>query len=356
MRDAGGTRGELLLSYPFKIGRALPISFDNILSANDAMIEPPRPVDEIARLSSLHALGILDTRAEERFDRITRMTQRLFDVEISLISLVDADRQWFKSKQGIAACETSRDISFCGHAILGDEILIVEDARADARFADNPLVTSEPHIRFYAGCPIHSPDGYLIGTLCLIDRKPRCLSDEDQHTLVDCAKLVENEILLSTQATVDELTQVANRRGFNLVARHVLPLCQRNQTRVELAFFDLDGFKEVNDKFGHAYGDDMLKLFARLLTECFRSADVVARIGGDEFVVLMLGSDPKSDAALRRLENRAAAENSEIAGRLAWSAGRVEFDSERHSTIEAMLAEADSRMYRSKLRRRLTGS
>ena len=320
------------------------------------MLEPPRPVDESARLKSLRSVGILDTHAEERFDRITRMTQRMFDVQICLISLVDADRQWFKSKQGIDICETPREVSFCGHVILDDHILIIEDAQADFRFADNPFVTSEPHIRFYAGCPIHSPDGHRIGTLCLIDPRPRRLSDEDQRTFRDFAKLVENEIALSTQATVDELTQIANRRGFNLVARHLLSVCLRNDTDAELAFFDLDGFKAVNDNFGHAYGDKMLQHFARLLSKCFRAADVVARIGGDEFAVLMVGSDPASNAALRRLENLAAAETSKLARRLAWSVGRIQFDAERHSTIEAMLADADSRMYQSKLRRRLTGS
>lgn len=319
------------------------------------MIEPPMPLDETMRLMSLHSLRILDTQPEERFDRVTRMAQRMFDVEMCLVSLVDSQRQWFKSKQGIDACETPRAVSFCGHAILDEQILLVTDARTDPRFADNPLVTGEPKIRFYAGCPIHSPDGQRIGTLCLIDSKPGEFSADDEAMLRDFAKLVEDELALLSQTTVDELTRVSNRLGFNTIARHMLSLCQRTSTTAEMVFFDLDGFKAVNDDFGHAAGDKILKLFAKLLTKCFRATDVVARLGGDEFVVLMTGTDG-SAAALKRLEELAKAESKSIKGELVWSVGRVMFDPERHQTLESMLAEADSRMYENKLQRRLSGS
>lgn len=319
------------------------------------MIEPPMPLDETMRLMSLHSLRILDTQPEERFDRVTRMARRMFDVEMCLVSLVDSHRQWFKSKQGIDACETPRAISFCGHAILDEQILLVTDARTDPRFADNPLVTGEPKIRFYAGCPIHSPDGQRIGTLCLIDSKPGEFSADDEAMLRDFAKLVEDELALLSQTTVDELTRVSNRLGFNTIARHMLSLCQRTSTTAEMVFFDLDRFKTVNDDFGHAAGDKILKLFAKLLTKCFRATDVVARLGGDEFVVLMTGTDDCA-AALTRLEELAKAESKSIKGELVWSVGRVIFDPERHQTLESMLAEADSRMYENKLQRRLSGS
>lgn len=118
------------------------------------MQKPAKPLDEATRLDTLRALNILDTLPEERFDRLTRLAKRLFGVPIALVSLVDEDRQWFKSCQGLHASETSRDISFCGHAILGDDIFLIPNAAADERFHDNPLVTDEPHIRFYAGCPL----------------------------------------------------------------------------------------------------------------------------------------------------------------------------------------------------------
>ncbi len=316
------------------------------------MQKPTLPLDETQRLMSLHSLRILDTPSEERYDRITRMARRLFNVEICLVSLVDSDRQWFKSRQGLDACETSREISFCGHAINDAEPFIIIDASLDERFADNPLVTDAPFIRFYAGCPIKSPEGFRIGTLCLIDPKPREMSDADIESLRDLAAMVEDEVKVSSQITVDDLTQVANRRGFNLVANHLLSLCRRTGTSAELAFFDLDGFKAINDTHGHAAGDTLLKHFAQLLVKCFRTADAIGRLGGDEFVVLLGDSAGCSATALERLREMAAKTECRIRQQLDWSVGTIQFDPDRHSTVEAMLADADSRMYDDKLQRR----
>jgi PAS domain S-box-containing protein len=158
------------------------------------MIAPPIPADEAQRLAALRALKILDTPAEARFDRITRLAQRHFRAPIALVSLVDRERQWFKSRQGLGATETARGISFCGHAILQEGIFCVPDALADPRFADNPLVTGPPHIRFYAGAPLRGPDGARVGTLCVIDDRPRQLSVEDAAVLQDLAGCVEAEL------------------------------------------------------------------------------------------------------------------------------------------------------------------
>lgn len=135
----------------------------------------PIPDNEQARLAALYELLILDTPPEERFDKIARFAADEFDVPIVLITLVDTERQWFKASVGLAVCETARDISFCGHAIMRPDIMVVPDALDDPRFADNPLVTGEPHIRFYAGAPLALPSGARLGTLCLIDRRPRTL-------------------------------------------------------------------------------------------------------------------------------------------------------------------------------------
>lgn len=158
------------------------------------MQEPRIPENEIERLQALRALDVLDTPAEDRFDRLTRVAQRHFQVPIALVSLVDAERQWFKSKQGLDACETSRGISFCGHAILGGEIFCIPNALEDPRFADNPLVTGGPAIRFYAGAPLHAPNGQRVGTLCIIDSKPRRFSPEELSVLRDLADGVEAEL------------------------------------------------------------------------------------------------------------------------------------------------------------------
>jgi len=316
------------------------------------MIEPTLPIDETQRLMSLHSLRLLDTPEEDRYDRITRMAKRLFDVEICLVSLVDTDRQWFKSKAGLDACETGRDISFCGHAILHEEVFIIEDAAADERFADNPLVTGPPHIRFYAGYPITGPNGYRIGTLCIIDPLPRQLSTDEVHTLEDLGGMVEDELKITSQAVVDDLTKVANRRGFHMFANQTLAVCRRTGTPAELAFFDLDGFKQINDTYGHAAGDDLLTHFAELLVKCFRDADAIGRLGGDEFVALLVGSDGDSDVALNRLLVMAADSEGEIRQKLAWSVGVIRFDPERHTTVESLLVEADSDMYDSKVSKR----
>ena len=158
------------------------------------MQKPELPDNEQQRLQALHKLGILDTAAEERFDRLTRMASVLFSVPIALVTLVDNKRQWFKSRQGLDVCETSRDISFCGHAILQHDIFEVCDASIDERFADNPLVTGAPHIRFYAGAPLLSADGYSLGTLCIIDSKPRVLTLQQKQTFRDLADVVAAEL------------------------------------------------------------------------------------------------------------------------------------------------------------------
>lgn len=312
----------------------------------------PVPLDETARLVSLHSLRILDTPTEERFDRITRLAKRLFGVDICLVSLVDTERQWFKSKQGLTACETSREIAFCGYAILEEEVLVVNDASKDPRFANNPLVTGEPQIRFYAGCPVHGPNHKRIGTLCVIGTHPRDFDEADCAVLRDLAALVDDELALAADVTVDELTRVANRKGFLLVADHMLSLCRRTGLSAELLFFDLDGFKAVNDELGHASGDDLLRYFAGLLLKSFRSADVIARLGGDEFVVLLTAAKGSSDVALERLENIARQSASELERRLHWSVGKIRFDPDVHESTESLLDDADARMYDQKRYRR----
>jgi PAS domain S-box-containing protein len=159
------------------------------------MLEPPVPFDEAARLATLRALKILDTPPEERFDRVTRTAARVFDAPYSLVTLVDADRQWFKSCFGYDERETPRAISFCAHAVAGDgDIMVIEDATKDERFTDNPMVIGDLHVRFYAGRPLHAADGHKVGTLCVIDREPRELSPRDHELLEDLGAWAEMEL------------------------------------------------------------------------------------------------------------------------------------------------------------------
>ena len=152
---------------------------------------------EIDRLESLISCGLLDTPSEERFDRITRLAQRLFGVPIALVSLVDLDRQWFKSAQGLDACQTPRSQAFCAHTIKSDDVMVVEDACLDPRFRDNPLVTGEPKIRFYAGAPLVVRENIRLGTLCIIDTEPRTFGDDDREALADLSRIVVSEITLT---------------------------------------------------------------------------------------------------------------------------------------------------------------
>lgn len=158
------------------------------------MKPPETPACESSRLASLQSLDVLDTPAEERFDRVTRLAKVLFDVPIALVSLVDEKRQWFKSRQGLTAGSTSREISFCGHAILQEAVFLVEDTHEDERFRDNPLVTDEPRIRFYAGYPLRDHEGLALGTLCIIDTRPRKFTAEHRKLLTDLGQIATSEL------------------------------------------------------------------------------------------------------------------------------------------------------------------
>jgi GAF domain-containing protein len=152
------------------------------------------PLDEERRLAALHALGVLDTPPEERFDRLTRLAAALFEVPVALVSLVDRDRQWFKSRHGFDLPETHRDASFCAHALHSEDVTVVPDARLDSRFADSPLVAGAPCARFYAGYPVRDADGACFGTLCLMDTRPRDFDEAKLGLLRDLGSLVRREL------------------------------------------------------------------------------------------------------------------------------------------------------------------
>ena len=315
------------------------------------MKAPAKPATESVRIDTLRSLNILDTPPEERFDRLTRLAKRLFGVPIVLISLVDSERQWFKSCIGLPVLETPRDISFCGHAILGNGALLVPDALLDERFADNPLVTGDPRIRFYAGHPLQVPNGSKLGTLCLIDQTPREMSEDDIDLLRDLARMAEQELAAVQLATMDELTLLSNRRGFIALAQHALRVCERQDLPAALMFFDLNKFKQINDHFGHAEGDRALSRFAETLRSVFRESDVVGRLGGDEFVVLLTNAGTQETMeALQRLEQMIGTVNQgdKRGYSIEYSVGITEFDRERHETIDDLMHEADGLMYRNK--------
>lgn len=158
------------------------------------MFAPRFPLNEAERIAVLRDMLILDSAPEERFDTVTAYCQSRFGVQIALVTLVDSDRQWFKSAAGLQVKETPREISFCGHAILQDDVMIIPDAYRDERFSDNPLVIGPPFIRFYAGAPLKVPSGHNLGTLCLIDPMPRGLAPEEVEHLQVLARMVSQEL------------------------------------------------------------------------------------------------------------------------------------------------------------------
>ena len=199
------------------------------------MITPPLPLDEHSRLERLRVLGLLDCEPIDQLDRLTRLITRHFSLPIAMVSLTDVDRQWFLARTGVTLCEIRREHSFCGHAILRPDIMQVPDARLDPRFADNPLVTEDPRVVFYAGRPLRALDGVVLGTLCLVDHGPRRLNAEECHDLDDFGCLVENTLHdLERRHQVRSLSQVLEDK------EHLFTLTF-NQSSVGMALSSLEG-------------------------------------------------------------------------------------------------------------------
>ena len=268
----------------------------------------PLPSDEALRQRTLDDMNLVDTPAEHYLDTLVRLTQELAQVETVLISLIDQDRQWFKARIGIEVSETKRNVSFCGYAILGEDTLMVSDARCDSRFEDNPLVLNPPYIRFYAGHPLRASNGKAIGTLCMFDPRPRKLSEAQQAHFRDLATLTEGYLQLRSLAQVnralrvemdrgqrrallDPLTQLWNRGALAAFQNRELRLAEERGLQLGAVYADLDRFKSVNDEHGHDAGDKVLCECARRLRATLRPDDLLVRQGGEEFVALLRVKD-----------------------------------------------------------------
>lgn len=315
---------------------------------------PGIPENEEARLRSLVRIDLLDTRDDERFERLTRICQKLFQVPIAVINLIDRERQWALACQGLSGREMKRDISFCAHAILQDEPLIISDARQDERFHDNPLVTGSPFIRFYAGYPVHLPDGAVAGTLCLVNSEPRHFTEDDIASMKDIASIVEDEFQVINLAMTDSLTEIPNRRGFYFSGEKRFREMQQSATAFDILYFDLDKFKPINDMWGHAEGDEVLKVFASALRQLLEPRDIVGRLGGDEFAVLLAGeSDAQTYLSQLRDSLNAYNQRSGKPYNINYSFGIIKSDTDKYASLAEMIKESDSVMYSEKRRKRL---
>jgi diguanylate cyclase (GGDEF)-like protein len=320
--------------------------------------EAPKLADEERRLGALHALNLLDTEPEERFDRITRLAQRVFGTSMSAFTLVDSDRQWFKSKVGMESEEDPLETGFCPHAILAPETMVILDAREDERFQDNPLVEVDPGIRFYAGHPVSGPGGEVLGTLCLIDDKPRAAGDFDAEALAEFAAMVEAEVASLSLAIGDELTGLANRRGFEMLGERLAGAARRLGLPLSIIYADLDNMKPINDTYGHEAGDQALIEVADVLHATLRASDLVARLGGDEFCALLVGNAAEAAPGLiARVEGKLAERNA--AAKRPWtlsmSLGLAESPPGQETRLWDLVAAADAQMFEAKRRKKAGG-
>ena len=334
----------------------------------------PIPQNERERLRFLRSLRLDFSAPIPELQKLAEVASRIADTPIALVSLVDAEVQSFAANVGLPGVQsTSRDVAFCAHAIMDTDQLVVPDAEADPRFRDNPLVTGAPDIRSYVGSVLAPEDGVRLGTLCVIDTKPRhfspdilaqldhlsaaatalVLAHRDRLALRDRLELEAREqAALRDKAECDPLTGLLNQAGFRDGVEATLADAQGPET---LAIIDVDHFKEVNDRWGHPFGDRYLKVIARGLSENLGPKTIVGRIGGDEFAALLPADSPDAQMSAierTRLSIRGAAVDlgKPELGRL--SIGLCSIAQVPERSFEALYQRADIALYATKERGR----
>lgn len=267
--------------------------------------KPEIPPGEEERIKELHGLKLLDTASDVRFDRYTSLVADIFDFPIVLVTLVDSNRQWFKSSCGLKMRQSSRDISFCAHAINQNDVLVIPDARQDPRFAGNPMVTGYPYIRFYAGAVVHSPNGQPLGTLCVIDHQKHDFSDRQCDQLRGFADLVEGEIQhtqdldrlrasVEYSAYYDAITGLPNQRLLTDRLSKLLELAELERRRVVVLLFNISKLRLLNQSLGTQVGDDLLNQVGQRLSQCCPPGGTVARLQADEFALAFPSHNQRS--------------------------------------------------------------
>jgi diguanylate cyclase (GGDEF)-like protein len=275
----------------------------------------PLPENEADRQRELDSFHILDSEPDEDFDRITRIASQMLGMPIALISLVDRDRQWFLSRVGMEATETARELAFCAHTICSSEVMVVGDARDDARFRENPLVTGDPHIRFYAGAPLHTRDGHALGTLCVISPEPRRLEDNERRLLEELAGLVIHSLESRRDRYLCPLTGLQNRRPFFEAGQREFQRSLLSGEPLTLALFDLDDGAGLNERFATGHGDRVLQDLAVMVRSELGANDEGARVASTELAVLLCGQGIEAGMALaERIRTRIACQGVAVDG------------------------------------------
>jgi len=324
------------------------------VDSDGAMLEPTVmpmvPAErEARRLEALARYDILDTPPEESFDRIGRMIRRLFRVPISIISFIDADRQWYKAAEGMGVAQVPRASSICRQTIESGKPLIVTNAATDPSFADNPQVTGEPGVRFYMSVPLTTGDGFHIGTVCAVDTKVHDAGEQDAELLAEFAGMAMEELELRNRATRDALTGCLSRRALRDEAERTISLSLRHGLPLGLVVFDLDRFKTVNDTYGHPAGDEVLKAAAHTVTRTMRRSDLLGRLGGEEFAVLLPNTSlTGAFEAAERMRNALAEQSVDIGGGRSLTVTAsfgVAAIGNGVEDIDALIAQADEGLY-----------
>ncbi|MEO1446455.1 MAG: diguanylate cyclase, partial [Cyanobacteria bacterium J06635_11] len=357
------------------------------------------PAQETLRLAKLQDYNILDTLPESAYNEIVELVAHICQAPTALVSLIDANRQWFKAKVGLEdITESPRDIAFCAHTIQNTALMVVEDTHESPLFRDNPLVTGPPYIRFYAGAPLLTPDGYALGSLCVIDYQPRQLSDSQLqalevlshqvisqmelrrqasqlqlsneqlerrvqertaklstalHRLIQAqSKLLRRDMASRQSSLFDPLTGLPNRSYFLQRLEQAIQLnCRQPSHLYAVLCIDLDDFRPINDTLGHEVGDRLLQFVVEQMKIVLRKSDLVVRLGGDEFAILLddIADEAHAIAAVKRLQ--AQLKQPFITGDRTLFVGAsigVTLSSVGYRQPEAALRDADTAMYHAK--------
>jgi diguanylate cyclase (GGDEF)-like protein len=321
------------------------------------------------KIANIHSLDLFYTPLEERFERITRLARRALHAPVAAISLLNEDKQWFKSAAGWGISELPRDQAICKLTVEANQIVLIGDTSADPRVANLPVVATAPQFRAYAGHPLTDEHGTCVGTLCVFDLKPREFAAADRQTLIDLAALAQRELLADQltnanaaltsklgvarrEALMDPLTHLWNRRGASVLLKGGFASADQRGTSLALALLDLDNFKRINDSCGHQAGDEVLRRVASRLLTAVRGDDAICRLGGDEFLVLMADTDAaiasRVAERIRRAITDAPVTTREGPITVSVSVGCTVRQPRDTTAVEALLERADRALMESK--------
>ncbi len=258
----------------------------------------PVPQNEAQRLATLYALDLLDRESHPNLERLCRVARKFYQVEMASVTLIDSEVQRFLATDGFSPDPIQRNASFCAHAILSKEIMIIQDTLDDVRFFDNDYVIGPPGVRFYAGKPISAPNGVIVGTLNIVDTSPRQFDKQDADVLLDLAALAESEVKTFALDVFDSLTGLVNRRGLQLIAEQTISRAVRQGEYVSLIYVDVETTNNSSRQMPRLEDDYLCKM-AAALRECLRGSDVLARFRSDEFAILLPDTTVEQTAVVK---------------------------------------------------------